>query len=277
MRYREFLKSELGNDIPVDLPLPSGFHLVGHVALVHLNSRSMKYAKKIGDKTLKFDKRVKSVAVRTGPTMGKTRLPSYSLVSGDCNTVTTHIESGVKFRLNPVHLTFSGGNKGERIHMSKIVKPGEIVVDMFSCVGQFALHIAKSSNVDVTAIEINPVAFEFLVTNINLNELDGKVTALLGDCREVHPKSVADRVIMGYLHDTISYLPSAIESLTEKGGMIHMHMSVPESEVSQVIEEISKTGASYGLQSTTEVRRVKNYSPGVEHFVFDILLKLDKA
>ncbi|MHA2025952.1 MAG: class I SAM-dependent methyltransferase [Candidatus Thorarchaeota archaeon] len=277
MRYREFLKSELSDDIPVDLPLPSGFHLVGHVALVHLNSRSMKYAQKIGNKTLEYDERVKSVAVRTGPTKGKTRLPSYSLVSGDCNTVTTHIESGVKFRLDPVHLTFSGGNKGERIHMSKIVNPGENVVDMFSCVGQFALHIAKSSHVNVTAIEINPEAFEFLLENIKLNRLEEKVTALLGDCREVHPKGVGDRVIMGYLHDTISYLPSAVESLTKKGGIIHMHMSVPELEVSRVIEEIDKTGVSYGLQSTTEVRRVKNYSPGVEHFVFDILLKRNKA
>jgi len=161
--------------------------------------------------------------------------------------------------------------------MSKIVKPGENVVDMFSCVGQFALHIAKSSNVSVTAIEINPEAFGFLVTNIKLNGLNEKVTALMGDCREVHPRRVADRVIMGYLHDTISYLPSAIESLTEKGGMIHMHMSVPELEVNRVIKEISKTGLSYGFQSTTEVRQVKNYSPGVEHFVFDIHLKRNKA
>lgn len=277
MRYREFLKSELSNEIPVNIPLPSGFHLVGHVALVHLNSRSIEYAQKIGDKTLEYDQRVKSVAVRTGPTKGRTRLPSYSLVSGDCNTVTTHIESGVKFRLDPVHLTFSGGNKGERIRMSKIVKPGENVVDMFSCVGQFALHIAKSSNVNVTAIEINPVAFEFLVENIRLNRLNEKVIALLGDCREVHPKGVADRVIMGYLHDTISYLPSAIESLTEKGGMIHMHMSVPNLEVTHVVDEIGKAGLNYGLRSITEVHQVKNYSPGVEHFVFDILLKRDKA
>jgi tRNA wybutosine-synthesizing protein 2 len=131
--------------------------------------------------------------------------------------------------------------------------------------------------VNVTAIEINPEAFEFLLENIKLNRLEEKVTALLGDCREVHPKGVGDRVIMGYLHDTISYLPSAVESLTKKGGIIHMHMSVPELEVSRVIEEIDKTGVSYGLQSTTEVRRVKNYSPGVEHFVFDILLKRNKA
>jgi tRNA wybutosine-synthesizing protein 2 len=277
MKYREFLKSNLSTDIPDDLPLPSGFHLVGHVALVHLNSRSMEYAKKIGDMTLDYDKRVKSVAVRTGPTMGRTRQPSYSLVSGDCNTVTTHSESGVKFRLDPVRITFSGGNKGERIRVSQLVRPGENVVDMFSCVGQFALHVARASNASVTAIEINPEAFEFLIENINLNELDEQVNAVLGDCRKVHPKGVADRVIMGYLHDTVSYLPAAIESLVEKGGMVHMHISIPKSEEVRIIEEIKDLGERYGFQSKIEVHQVKNYSPGIEHFVFDISMKRGKA
>jgi tRNA wybutosine-synthesizing protein 2 len=233
----------------------------------------MRYAKEIGDLTLEFDKRVKSVAVKTGPTRGKTRLPCYTVVSGDYNTVTTHTERGVKFRLDPVRLTFSGGNKKERIRMAEIAKSGENVIDMFSCVGQFALHIANAANVQVTAIEINPEAYEFLIENIRLNGLENKVVAILGDCREVHPKKLADRVIMGYLHDTISYLPAAIESLNENGGMVHMHMSIPEGDIYQIIERIEGVSESYGLKSILEVRRIKNYSPGIEHFVFDIFLE----
>ena len=277
MRYREFLRSQLNVDIPPDVVLPSGFHLVGHVALVHLNSKSMVYAERIGDLTLEYDPRIKSVAVRTGPTEGRMRLPSYSLISGDCNTVTTHIENGVKFRLDPLRLTFSGGNKKERIRMFQLTRSREHVVDMFSCVGQFALHAARVSNVTVTAIEINPEAFEFLIENIKLNDMDDRVTAISGDCREVRPESVANRVIMGYLHDTISYLPSAIESLVEVGGIIHMHMSIPRSEEDQISEKISITSERYGFQSTIDIHGVKNYSPGIDHFVFDILLKRDKA
>ncbi|MHA1952208.1 MAG: class I SAM-dependent methyltransferase [Candidatus Thorarchaeota archaeon] len=276
MRYREFLKSQLSDDIPAEL-LPSGFHLVGHVALVHLNSKSMIYAQKIGNLTLEYDRRVRSVAMRTGPTKGMTRLPAYSLISGDCNTVTTHIENGVKFRLDPVRLTFSGGNKKERIRMFQLTRSGEHVVDMFSCVGQFALHAASVSDVTVTAIEINPEAFGFLVENIKLNDLDESVTAVLGDCREVHPEGVANRVIMGYLHDTISYLPAAIESLVETGGIVHMHMSIPKAEMHQITEEIRITSESFGFQSTIDVHQVKSYSPGIEHFVFDILMKRGKA
>ncbi|MFW9811132.1 MAG: class I SAM-dependent methyltransferase family protein [Candidatus Thorarchaeota archaeon] len=277
MRYRDYLESRLGESIPQDIVFPRKFHVVGHVALVHLNLRTMEYAKQIGDLTLEFDKRLKSVAVKRGPTRGKNRLPSYTVVSGDRNTTTTHTERGVKFRVDPVRLTFSGGNKRERIRMAKNAKSRENVVDMFSCVGQFALHIAYAANVHVTAIEINPEAFEFLIENIELNGLENRVVAILGDCREVSPKGVADRVIMGYLHDTISYLPTAIESLNENGGMVHMHMSIPEFDVPQIIERIDTVSENYGFESSTQVHRVKNYSPGIEHFVFDIFLERNKA
>ncbi|MFX1481917.1 MAG: class I SAM-dependent methyltransferase family protein [Promethearchaeota archaeon] len=277
MRYREFLKSELRDDIPSSLPLPSGFHLVGHVALLHLNFDSMKYARMIGDATLEFDKRIKSVLVKTGPTQGRTRKPSYELVAGDCNTITTHIERGIRFRLDPASITFSGGNKKERIRLARLVKPKENVVDMFSCVGQFALHIAKATDVKVTAIEINPVAFDFLTENIKLNGFDDRVTAVLGDCRKVHPINSADRVIMGYLHDTISYLPAAVESLVGNGGTIHMHMALPKTETKRIVHEIDRVCLGLGFQTTIEILQIKNYSPGIEHYVFDIQMISTKA
>ena len=270
MRYRDFLINELGSVVSSDISLPSGFHLVGHVALVHLNLNAMKYASAIGEKTLEYDSRILSVAVRTGPTRGSTRLPSYELVAGCSNTITTHIEDGVIFRLDPLRLTFSGGNKRERMRLGSLVKNGETVVDMFSCVGQFALPIAKSVDVEITAIEINPEAYQFLLENIILNGLADKVKTVLGDCREVHPKGVADRVIMGYLHDTVEYLSYALETLTEKGGVIHMHMNTPKHRLKDVIGDIDRICLNHGYSSSVSVYHVKNYSPGIGHYVFDV-------
>ena len=270
MRYKDFLRSKLGDVVSSDITLPSGFHLVGHVALVHLNLNTMRYASLISEKTLEYDQRILSVAVKAGPTVGTTRLPSYELVAGDSNTITTHIEGGVKFRLDPLRLTFSGGNRRERTRLSECVEDGEMVVDMFACVGQFSLHIAKGANVKVIAIEINPDAYRFLLENIKLNRLESRVTALLGDCREVHPKRTANRIIMGYLHNTIEYLPLALETVVEDGGFIHMHMNVPESELIDIIAKIEEVCINYGFSSTTSVHHVKNYSPGMGHYVFDI-------
>ena len=233
MRYREFLRARLKDIIPSALSVPSGFHVVGHVALVHLSSALMEYAAFIGEATLDYDHRLKSVAVRTGPTTGIERRPAYKVVAGSRNTITMHIENKIRFKFDPIRMTFSGGNKGERIGISRRINPGEYVVDMFACVGQFALHIAKRNDVNVIAIEINPEAYEFLVENIEMNELEDKVTAILGDCRVVHPTHVANRVIMGYLHDTETFLPYALETLVKEGGIIHMHKAVSEKSLEE--------------------------------------------
>ncbi|MFW9962045.1 MAG: class I SAM-dependent methyltransferase family protein [Candidatus Sifarchaeia archaeon] len=271
MKYKNFLESKLSGLISSDSILPSGYHLVGHVALLHLDFDMMKYASLIGEQTLEYDSRILSVAVRTGPTRGIERSPSYVLVAGDSNTVTTHVEDRVKFRLDPLRLTFSGGNRRERMRLSKLVRDDEIIVDMFSGVGQFALHIAKSANVKVIAIEINKEAFQFLLENIKLNGLENRVTALLGDCREVHPKSLANRVIMGYLHNTVEYLPFALETLVKEGGIIHMHMNVHESNIMNVLMEIEQLCRKYQYVSIADVFHVKSYSPRIGHYVFDIV------
>ena len=271
MRYRDYLRSRLRGIVASEVTLPTGFHLVGHVALVHLDFEAMKYASVIGEKTLEYDHRILSVAVRTGPTKGVTRLPAYELVAGNGNTITKHIENGVKYQLDPLRLTFSGGNRKERMRLSRIVNDGERIIDMFSCVGQFALQIAISANVEVTAIEINQDAYRFLLENIKLNNLEEKVTALLGDCREIRPKGTANRIVMGYLHDTIEYLPFALDALVEDGGVVHMHMNVPDSGLEDVRMSIRKVCKNHRYSSTISVHHVKNYSPGIEHYVFDIM------
>ncbi|MFW9909532.1 MAG: class I SAM-dependent methyltransferase family protein [Candidatus Thorarchaeota archaeon] len=270
MRYREFLRVRLKNIIPDDLSMPSGFHVVGHVALVYLNSELVEYAGVIGEATLDYDHRLKSVAVRTGPTTGIERRPAYQIVAGSQDTVTMHVENQVRFKFDPIRMTFSGGNKGERIGISRRIKPGEYVVDMFSCVGQFALHIAKKNDINVTAIEINPEAYEFLVENIKMNKLEEKVTPVLGDCRVVHPTHIASRVIMGYLHDTEEFLPYALETLVKEGGIIHMHKAVPERSLEENITCITDICRKNGFVPEIESRKIKNYSPGISHVVFDI-------
>jgi tRNA wybutosine-synthesizing protein 2 len=270
MRYRKFLQTRLEDTIPDNMKLPSGFHVVGHVALVHLNPELMEYAVPLGEATLDYDHRLKSVAVRTGPTKGIERKPDYKVVAGSKDTVTLHIENKVRFKFDPIRMTFSGGNKGERIGISRSIDAGECVVDMFSCVGQFALHIAKSNDVNVIAIEINSEAYKFLVENIIMNKLEHKVTAVLGDCRLVHPNHVANRVIMGYLHDTEKYLPYALVTLKKSGGIIHMHKAVSERLIKNNITCITNICKEDGYASEIYVRKIKNYSPGISHVVFDI-------
>ncbi|TXT56825.1 MAG: tRNA wyosine derivatives biosynthesis protein Taw2 [Candidatus Thorarchaeota archaeon] len=272
MQFREFLKTQLESIDSEQVVLPAGYHVVGHVVLLHLDRSAMPYAKEIGEQILSFEGRAKSVAVRMGPTEGVKREPQYKLVAGSCNTTTTHIEAGVKFKLDPLLITFSGGNRAERIIIADRVSPKETVLDMFSCVGQFALHIAKRKRARVFAIEINKIAFKFLEQNIELNNVEQIVKPIRGDCRITHPKNSVNRVIMGYLHNTISYLPYAIEALKNEGGTIHMHQAIPKQEENETCKKISQVCEERGYTTNTHVRKIKNYAPGIEHLVFDIYL-----
>lgn len=269
MRFRRYLESKIGHCIPDGHKVPSGFHLVGHVALLHTEITNDECLEAIAQATLDFDHRIRSVAVRTGPTLGDYRVPQYRLIGGDENTVTSHIERGVIFRLDPIRVTFSGGNKRERVSIADRVNRGEAVVDMFACVGQFALHIARKKSVNVTAIEINPTAYSYLVENVELNGFKN-VNPVLGDCRLVHPSAAADRVIMGYLHDTIKFLPAAFSTLKPEGGVIHMHIAIPPQDRMEIREQIGIISGSSGYDSEVACHVVKRYSPGIDHCLYDI-------
>ena len=269
MRFRRYLESKIGHCIPEEIKAPSGFHLVGHVALLHTEITDRECLKLLAKATLDFDHRIRSVAVRTGPTVGDFRVPQYRLIGGSSDTVTDHVERGIVFRLDPLRVTFSGGNKLERVSIADQAKHGEHIVDMFACVGQFALHIARREGVYVTAIELNPVAHAFLVQNISINGFRN-VTPILGDCRTVRLEKAADRVVMGYLHDTVGFLPAAFHILKEEGGCIHMHTSIPAQETIDVKRQIELVAESKGFTASVKHRRVKGYSPGINHYMFDI-------
>ena len=94
--------------------------------------------------------------------------------------------------------------------------------------------------------------------------------ALLGDCRKMHPVNEADRVILGYLHNTIEYLPYALKSLNEDGGYVYLHAALPKRDIPNVGNTINTLAKEQGFDTEFSVRKVKHYSPGIEHYVFDI-------
>ncbi len=277
MQYRKYLETHLKDKSLDKKLLPTGYHLIGHVALLSTSIGNQDIITEIAELTIQYDQRIRSVAQRAGPTNGIIRTPSFRLICGDSNTVTTHVENGVKFRLDPLILTFSGGNRRERIEFPRRVREGEHVVDMFACVGQFGLHVATRTKAKVTAIEINPIAYQFLQENILINKVQNRMQAILGDCRKVEISIPADRIIMGYLHDTIDYLPVALNILSPSGGWIHLHMSFPSEEIKENCNTINTICKAHGFDSLITPRKIKHYSPGIVHYVFDIELEKSNA
>jgi tRNA wybutosine-synthesizing protein 2 len=124
----------------------------------------------------------------------------------------------------------------------------------------------------VHAVEIDPEAHRWLVANVARNGVGVVVSPVLGDCREVAPRGVADRVVMGYVGGTEGFLDVAMEVLGPEGGVVHLHEKygieeVPDAPMKAVEAAAGEAGREARLLSW---REVKSYAPAIVHTVVDV-------
>lgn len=249
--------------------LPSGFDRIGHVAILALPPQLMPKSADIARALMRL-KGIRTVALREGPIVGRYRRPQLRVIAGERVTETVHKEHGCLFKLDVAQVMFAAGNLHERGRIAKLVRPGEVVVDMFAGIGQFSIPIAKHARPRaVYAIELNPTAYRYLRENIRINRVGPVVNPLFGDCAGVAPRGAADRVIMGILHVAREYLPIAVQALKPGGGVIHYHESVPTRlRFERPVERIAAAAAGRDVEILGK-RVIKRFAPGVDHVVID--------
>ncbi|MEM1514007.1 MAG: class I SAM-dependent methyltransferase family protein [Candidatus Thermoplasmatota archaeon] len=253
------IKRRIGRD-----DIPKKWEKIGDVVILKGINGNKEIAKVYAD-VLKC----KSVLEDVGGIKGVERIPCFELVYGD-DTETIHVENGIKYKLDAKKIMFSSGNIDERIRMAKVAKKNEIVVDMFAGIGYFSLPVAVYGKAKVFACEINPVAYHYLKENIILNEVFSLVTPLLGDCREVAPKSTANRVIMGYLN-SLDFFEYAIKILNNEG-VVHFHQKCKKEDFPDKIFERIKEVARKNDKKVEILfsKKIKSYAPGIIHGVIDL-------
>jgi tRNA wybutosine-synthesizing protein 2 len=233
---------------------------------------------------------------------GTHREPRTRLLAGGPSTETIHTEHGTRYGLDPATVMFSPGNQAERTRMGEVVSAGqsatdessgsprdadEHVFDMFAGIGYFTLPMARAG-ARVTATELNPTAFRYLLENAVLNDVADRVDAYMTDCRTLADEIDADRVVMGYYgqadgaavaegesHGTRTdeaheFLDDALEALVP-GGVVHYHEATPESLLwERPLGRLGRAAERAGRDlDVLEKRRVKSHSAGVAHIVVD--------
>ena len=268
------IRKILSREIPKDLidRIPNRWEKIGNIAVVKLDNDLKKYVDIVG-KTYADFLDCKTILNDVGGIHGELREPDMKVIYGSTKTETIHKENGVRFKLDPQKVMFSSGNMDERLRMATISSEDEVVVDLFAGIGYFTLPIAiHSKPKKIFACEKNKIAFDYLSNNIALNNVNSIVEPLFGDNREIAPKNIADRVIMGYIGGTGDFLPVAIKSLRDNKGIIHFHEKYSDSLISnKPLNYIKKIAKDFNKNiKLIEYRKVKSYAPGISHFVFDI-------
>jgi tRNA (guanine37-N1)-methyltransferase len=222
------LKEKLANQLSQEglAKVYSSFDLVGDIAIIKAPDNPHD-AQAVANQIRATHKKIRAVYSQTSPVKGDHRTRQLTLLAGQNNTETKHREAGCTFSVDVEKCYFSPRLSHERLRIASQVAPDEVVVNMFAGVGCFSVIIAKTHpQTKVYSIDVNPVAYQFMVENVRVNRVYGRVTPMLGDSKEVvetQLRGVADRVLMPLPEKALQYLPTALSALKKSGGWIHYY------------------------------------------------------
>jgi len=203
----------------------NSYDIVGGIAVIKVPGDNIENAKKVADEIMQiYNHKVKSVFMQISAVQGDFRVRQLKFLAGENRTVTIYKEHGCFFKVDVERCYLSPRLLFEHKRISALVAPDEVVVNMFSGVGCFSIFIAKASGSKVYSIDVNPVAYECMQENVQLNHVANCVVPLFGDSKEIinlHLQGVADRVLMPLPELAFEYLPSALLALKSSGGWIH--------------------------------------------------------
>jgi len=257
------------------------FDIVGDIAIIRLSSASQKNAKKIAETVMEVHRNIKTVLAQTSAVGGEFRTRRLTHLAGENRANTVHKEYGCVFSVDLEKCYFSPRLRHERKRIANLVKPGEMVINMFAGVGCFSIMIAKNVNsARVFSIDVNPTAVNLMQDNVRLNRVYGRVIPLLGDAKTILERTLkgqADRVLMPLPEKALEYLPAAVSALKPSGGWIHVHLfehaSKAENPVEKVKLKVIEAFASLNIESEVPlVHIVRRTGPNWFHLVADVHL-----
>jgi tRNA (guanine37-N1)-methyltransferase len=259
--------------------LKSSLEIIGDIAVLKVPDVLVSKQAQIAEALMEWNRRIKVVMKQTSPVGEEFRIRGLSWVAGEKRTETLHCEHGCRFRVDVAKVYFSPRLQFERRRIAGLVKPGEVVLNMFAGVGCFSILIAKrASPAKVYSVDINPAAVDYLRENIRLNKVEGVVIPVLGDAREVvlqRLTGLADRVLLPLPEKAYDYLDVAVSALKGGGGFIHYYDFVkmdassvyPQPLIERVSSRLRELGARPVLDGWRTVRSV---GPGWHQVVLDM-------
>lgn len=272
--YKEII--QLTNKLSRELP--TSYDIVGDIILIKLPKNLQKYKKEIGESLLSSNKNIKTICL-IEPVSGELRTRKIEIIAGEKRTTTIHKEHNLKFYLDVKKTYFSPRLATERKRVADLVKPEEVIVDMFSGVAPFSIMIAKFANPKIIyAIDKNKEAIEFARQNIKINNILDKIEIIHADSKNIHnilskKDAEADRVIMNLPFSAHLFFSDALKIIAEQS-VIHYYDIIDENEIQERIDNLKKIANKNSTSLTNiKIRKIKTYAPREFYICVDITAK----
>lgn len=288
MNLKDALKNKLtDNEIEA---LGRSFEVIGDIAIIELDERLVLKKREIAWALARTQKHVKVVLLKTGDVGGRYRVPEYEIIHENNErdfswvpkvfrpktvTETVHREHGCRFKIDPTKAYYSSKMSGERERLLKQVKDGERILCLFAGIGPFPIIVARSRDVNIVAVEINPDGVAYFNENIVLNKVDDKVEIVEGDAGKVLGaiEGTFDRIMMPAPKNAVDFLEGALLK-TKKGTIVHLYTFLSDEEVNGigdvVVSRCKEAGTSVEILL---VKKCGNIGPFHYRVVVDFIIR----
>ncbi|MEK6921152.1 MAG: class I SAM-dependent methyltransferase family protein, partial [Nanoarchaeota archaeon] len=227
--------------------LKTAFDHVGSIAIVEVDVSLAKKAKFIGKALLDLVPSVKTVLKKEGRHEGEFRTQNMKLLAGVNTRETMHRENGVSLWLDVEKVYFSPRLSNERKRIMQLVKPGEVVLVMFSGCGVYPCVLSRNTAARaIYGVELNLVGHQYGLRNVVANKLKN-VFLFNGDVRNVVPTlgKKFDRILMPLPKSSEEFLDVAF-TVSRHGTVIHCYDFLHEDHFQDAVVKIKKACAVAG-------------------------------
>ncbi|TFF68635.1 class I SAM-dependent methyltransferase family protein [Candidatus Thorarchaeota archaeon] len=257
--------------------LPRAYDLIGDIAVLEIPDEIQEYSNAIGEAFHQIHPNFSTVLAKRGAISGTKRVREYQYLHGEEKTHTVHTEYGFRIAVDLARAYFSPRLLQEHHRVAQQVEPGATVIDMFTGVGPFAIHIAGTCECTVYAIDINPDAIALLEESISMNRLKGEIFPVVADASEYVSQNFdknVDRIIMNHPSGAAEFVGDACAAIRE-GGILHYYdflggedaESVLETKIQRLVREADRE-----IALIDKMRRVRDSAPYEYQMVADIVI-----
>nr|XP_031309676.1 tRNA (guanine(37)-N1)-methyltransferase isoform X1 [Camelus dromedarius] len=287
LTYENFKSEEILRAVlPEGQDVTSGFSRVGHIAHLNLRDHQLPFKHLIGQVMIDKNPGITSAVNKINNIDNTYRNFQMEVLAGEENMMTKVRENNYTYEFDFSKVYWNPRLSTEHSRITQLLKPGDVLFDVFAGVGPFAIPVAKK-NCTVFANDLNPESYKWLLHNCKLNKVDQKVKIfnldgedfLQGPVREelmqqLGPLSKERKhsvhIVMNLPAKAIEFL-SAFKSLldgqpcsSELLPIVHCYSFSKDANPAKDVQERAGTVLGISLEACSSVHLVRNVAPNKE-------------
>uniref|UniRef100_A0A8C9B6X2 tRNA (guanine(37)-N1)-methyltransferase n=1 Tax=Prolemur simus TaxID=1328070 RepID=A0A8C9B6X2_PROSS len=286
LTYENFKSEEILKAVlPEGQDVTSGFSRVGHIAHLNLRDHQLPFKHLIGQVMIDKNPGITSVVNKISTIDNTYRNFQMEVLSGEENMITKVRENNYTYEFDFSKVYWNPRLSTEHSRITEILKPGDVLFDVFAGVGPFAIPAAKK-NCTVFANDLNPESHKWLLHNCKLNKVDQKVKVFNLDGKEFlqgpvkeelmqqlglsKERKLSAHIVMNLPAKAIEFL-SAFKSLLEGQPcssellpIVHCYSFSKDADPAEDVRQRAGAVLGISLEACSSVHLVRNVAPNKE-------------